>query len=542
MPLILRADANSRIGTGHVMRCIALGQTWRAGDPRTEIKGRRSGGRAQGSETSSVVFICSEIPDSLAERLKSEGFDLIRVDAEPGTPDDIRQTLEAVSTLSSDPNPFSPQSREGEAASEGWLVLDGYHFDLEYQRSIRRLGHKLLLIDDYNHLPEYECDILLNQNINALELDYTINPDARLLLGTDYAMLRGEFFQCRRGIRPVQGEQDQTVLVTLGGADPDNVTLKVIKALQQLDAMDLHTKIIIGSANPHYETLKKAVADSAFDLQLLTDVEDMPEVMNWADLAISAAGSTCWELCCLGVPFVTLVLAENQRGLAAGLDARGVATCLGGNPSVHEISAAVGTLRKDEKQRICCSEKGRELVDGLGAARVLNRPAGGAGLDLFAERLSLRPVDKKDTELLWRWANDPAVRANAYQTDPIPMDDHLRWVSNKLDSSDSLLLILELDGCPVGQVRYDRTDCETAEIDFSIDRQFRGLGLGRRMIELSTEEAARQLEVSKLHAQVKEGNEPSCRVFQRAGFQRLEHRKTRGVSSVRVEMKVEEAE
>ena len=326
MPLIIRADANSQMGTGHVMRCIALGQAWVDG-------GREMGG----GDRPCVTFICAAIPEGLAGRLQVEGFDLIRIDAEPGSPEDVQQTVNVIRTLS----------------SVCWLVLDGYHFDVDYQRTIRSVGLKLLFVDDYNHHSEYECDLLLNQNINAAELDYTINSAARRLLGTHYAMLRREFSPCRTRILPAQSEQPQ-VLVTLGGADPDNVTQTVMEALQQLEGPDLHVKVIVGPANPHFKQLKEVAARSTVNIQLCTNVQNMPELMCWAHVVISAAGSTCWELCCLGIPFITLVLAENQRGLAAGLDLRGVAACLGENPSIDQIASAVDALMKDTERRASC--------------------------------------------------------------------------------------------------------------------------------------------------------------------------------------------
>ena len=245
--LFIRADASSQIGTGHVMRCIALGQAW-------QDTVQSSGFGVQGS----VVFICAEVPDALAERIQSEGFNLVRIDAEPGSPEDLKQALAAVSSFRSQVSSFP-----------SWLALDGYHFNLVYQQGVRAARHKLLLIDDYNHLPQYECDILLNQNINALELNYNINPDARRLLGVRYTMLRREF--TARGGTGFQGLEKterifpnigKNVLVTLGGADPDNVTSKVIQALQLLDMPELHVKVIVGPANPHRASLEDAIQHS----------------------------------------------------------------------------------------------------------------------------------------------------------------------------------------------------------------------------------------------------------------------------------------
>lgn len=375
--LFIRADASSKIGTGHIMRCIALGQAWAdAGRHKGEIRDqgsevgtlKRSDCQSQAASLTpapSVVFICAEIPGALADRLESEGFELIRIDAEPGTPDDLTQTLNVVSLQS------AIENRQSKITNP-WLVLDGYHFDLYYQRGLRTAGCKLLLIDDYNHLPEYECDILLNQNIGAEELEYRINSGAKQLLGTKYVLLRREFRALEKK-DPVFPSLGKNVLVTLGGADPDNMTLKVIEALQQLDYLDLHVKIIVGSANPNLDSLQRAVDLSALDFQLLTNVEDMPSLMTWADLAVSAAGSTCWELCCAGVPFVTLVLAENQQGIAEGLRRRDVAQSLKGE--CGDIKSyfldPILFLLKNRIERERGSLVGRILVDGCGASRTI---------------------------------------------------------------------------------------------------------------------------------------------------------------------------
>ena len=176
--LVVRADADSRMGTGHVMRCIALGQAW-----------QDAGG--------GVVFITCCNNAALLQRLRDENFTVVEL----SHPDEF------IPRLLSDLRPQAPDL---------WSVLDGYRFDLNCQRAVRAAGFKLLLIDDYNHLPEYECDILLNQNINAPDLNYCVNPDAKLLLGTQYALLRREF-QRRKGFQPFQGERNRNILVTLGG-------------------------------------------------------------------------------------------------------------------------------------------------------------------------------------------------------------------------------------------------------------------------------------------------------------------------------------
>jgi RimJ/RimL family protein N-acetyltransferase len=316
----------------------------------------------------------------------------------------------------------------------------------------------------------------------------------------------------------------------MGGADPDNVTLKVIEALQELNIPNLHVKIIVGPANPHLETLQQAVSLSTINCELVNAARDMPGLMQWADLAVSAAGSTCWELCCLGVPFMTIILAENQELLARELERQGVARCFDATRSADAIAAMIEELAMDPEKRARCSGLGKDMVDEFGADRILYQPVKEAGLCLFDGRLALRPASESDMELFGQWANDPSVRANCYNPEAIPANAHRKWFLEKLSSGDTLMLVLELNGIPVGQIRYDRRG-ETADIGFSIDKRFRGLGLGRKIIEQSLERAFSTLRVKAVRAEVFSANSASRIAFAKTGFELTETREIKGVPS-----------
>ena len=190
MQLCIRADADSKIGTGHIMRCIALAQAW-----------QDNGGE--------VTFISHCESDALRERIVKEGFQFIPVENTTPHADDLFRTLCYLKHNSSLTIHHSP----------AWFVLDGYHFTPEYQKAIRNAGIHLLVIDDMNHLPHYHTDILLNQNIHALELNYNCDGDTTLFLGTSYVLLRREFLKYRDVKRKIP-ERAKNILVTLGGADP----------------------------------------------------------------------------------------------------------------------------------------------------------------------------------------------------------------------------------------------------------------------------------------------------------------------------------
>src|SRR5262249_40544839 len=149
--------------------------------------------------------------------------------------------------------------------------------------------------DDHGHAEHYSADLVLNQNLHAAEELYrSREPTTRLLLGTRYVLLRREFRPWGGWQRPIP-EVARKVLITLGGADPDNVTLRVISAFNQLHFEGLQAVVLVGSSNPHLDELITAARTSPVVIRLESNVNDMAERMAWADAAITASGTTAWE-------------------------------------------------------------------------------------------------------------------------------------------------------------------------------------------------------------------------------------------------------
>jgi UDP-2,4-diacetamido-2,4,6-trideoxy-beta-L-altropyranose hydrolase len=337
-PLLIRADANTAIGSGHVMRCLALAQAW-----------QEHGGM--------VTFVsANDLPDSLQTRLTDEKMQAHLLQEEPGSRADVTATINFASDISAET-----------------IVVDGYHFGADYQRWIKDAGFQLLFIDDNGHAQHYYADWVLNQNIHATEALYpNREPYTRLLLGTRYVLLRREFWPYRGWQREIP-EIAQNVLVTMGGSDPDNVTLKVLEAITQLpEAAILKVRAVIGGSNPHMESLRDFAETSTLELELLQDVNDMPAQMAWADVAISGGGSTSWEMALLGLPRLVIVTAANQLAIAQFLAARGAALNLGWHTSVTplHIAAPLQRLLYSTSDRFSMSATNHDLVEGEGANRV----------------------------------------------------------------------------------------------------------------------------------------------------------------------------
>jgi len=485
-PLLIRADASIAMGAGHVMRCLALAQAW-----------QDTGGRA--------FFLMAEGSAAIEERLRAESCEVVCISAQPGTEDDCRETI-----------------RSAQEHNAAWVVVDGYQFGSDYQRNLKVAGFKMLFADDYGHAQRYFADVVLNQNVGADEALYgNREPYTRLLLGPRYCMMRREFGSWGEWKRDIP-KVGRRVLVTMGGSDPENLTGRVIQALSAIRQKDLAATVVVGPVNPHFEVLQSA---SRKGITLCANVSNMAELMAEADVAISAAGSTCWELCLLGLPAMLMDIAENQTAVARELERLGCAVHLGDRDSISATTIAnhLERLLDSQDLRRSLSQRSRQLVDGGGARRVASILRGNG-------RLRLRLARQDDAQMLWEWANDPEVRAAAFSEEFIPWENHLTWFSEKMRSDRCLLLIAEdCHGAPVGQIRFDTGPDGDCEVDVSLRKASRGLGLASELIKLGVKSIVKR---SRVHALVKPTNAASVKAFENAGFKRTGVEQVRGHEAI----------
>ena len=485
--LIIRADGNTRIGSGHVMRCLALAQGW-----------QDKGGR--------IVLLMGEESASLSERWRREGMEAEVIPAHPGSGKDAMETADFA---------------KGNGAN--WIVVDGYQFDAGYQRIIKETGLKLLFVDDYGHADHYYADIVLNQNIQAHEGLYKKRePYTRLLLGTDYVLLRGEFLKWREYRREIP-EVAKKILITMGGSDPDNCTLKVSEALFLLQLKDICVIAVVGGNNPHYETLKSRINGAPSPIVLERNVTNMPELMAWADVAISAGGSTVWEILFMGLPNLTIIVAENQRDSVEKLELYNATVNLGSKDDLNpdRISREVERLCRDRAGRVKMLDGNRSLVDGGGVERVLSAlytydPGKSRNGDI-----EIRKAVFADAYQIWRLANSRTVRENAFNSKAIPLDEHIKWYRYKLSSSDCIIRVLEYNSVLSAIIRYDRINKSYIEIDFAVIDSLRGKGLGTEILKSTMAIAVQDLSVDCLRGTVLKKNGPSQKSFLKAGFKKV---------------------
>jgi RimJ/RimL family protein N-acetyltransferase len=232
-------------------------------------------------------------------------------------------------------------------------------------------------------------------------------------------------------------------------------------------------------------------------------------------------------MCLLGLPALVVDIAENQIPVARQLDELGVARHIGSsaNCGAKTIAVELTGLLQSTQTRRKMSVRGRELVDGRGAERVCTA--------LLSGRIRVRRAAESDCQLLFEWANEPGVRSGSFSQNQIGWDEHFAWFRSKFAQENCMIIIGELDnGCPMGQVRFDRLSAGGAEIDISIARDFRGAGYGSLLIDAAVQELFQEHAVESVSAFIRPENAASIRAFEGAGFRAAGSKQVRGTAAL----------
>lgn len=345
-PLIIRTDYSSEIGVGHVMRCLALAQEWKS------------------QNNGEVLFISNSSNPTIEARIQREGCHFVPLEKINDETDEIQCICSIIKTY---------KNQHFACRKDHWIVIDGYHFTSSYLSVLKSSGHRILVIDDIAHLDYYYTDIILNQNIKASNLKYRHDFGTQLLLGTNYLLMRNEFLKSVKRSMRIDREV-KNILVTMGGADSSNMTSKVCKAFKMMDKANYWIKILVGPLNPNMRSIKSEISKLNLKIELVSTIDDMPNLINWADISISAGGSTCWEMAFLGLPALVVVVADNQKNTMSQLEQIGTIKNLGWHAEVSSIQIVheLSSLIQNHQLRKRMSVIGRSLIDGRGRKRVVD--------------------------------------------------------------------------------------------------------------------------------------------------------------------------
>lgn len=307
MKVIFRCDASLQIGTGHVMRCLTLA------DALAE----------QGAE---CHFICREHTGHLISIIQQRGHQVYSLPVE----NRLQIQKEDETNLMHADWLGSTQHQDAKLCrgilqilQPDWLVVDHYSLDVRWEEKLQPYYKKLMVIDDLADR-QHISDILLDQTFGRDPQDYIklVPVDCNLLCGADYALLRPEFAHWREySLNRSEKGQLKHLLINLGGVDKDNVTIQILKAIQNSALPnDCRITVVMGSISPWVDVVQQQALLMMWSTEVKIGVTNMAELMANSDLAIGAAGSTSWERCCLGLPTIMLVLADNQKKIAMSLE------------------------------------------------------------------------------------------------------------------------------------------------------------------------------------------------------------------------------
>lgn len=337
---IVRCDASARIGGGHLRRCLTLAAALGA-------KGWRVWFAAKGETLPAAPAPLPEVQGWIVLDGSGRNEPKQIEAALPGRPADL-------------------------------LVVDHYDWDEVHERSCRAFARRIAVIDDLANR-RHDADLLLDQTFGRSESDYAglVPRRCAILCGSRYALLRPDFaarrqtaLARRRTYGPVQ-----RVLVGMGAADADDLTSVAIAAVALVSerlGRPLALDVVLGSAAPHLDAVRRLLIDlPAWSIHVDASGSSLARLMASADLAIGAAGTTSWERCCLGLPSVVLVAADNQAKIASELAAAGACKVVAAS-APEDIAAAVLDLCRDEGARLAMGRAAASVCNGAGTPSVVD--------------------------------------------------------------------------------------------------------------------------------------------------------------------------
>lgn len=360
MRIAFRTDASLQIGTGHVMRCLTLAD-------------------ALAARGASCHFICRAHAGNLIEFIRAKGYQALVLPIAPAEDRDLNRTnLNAPSDdLSHSHWLGATQAQDVEACASilaelkpDWLIVDHYALDARWEQALAPHHGKLMVIDDLADRP-HACHLLLDQTFGREAADYhaRVPSHCHVLCGSQYALLRPEF--AALGAYSLQRREEpllRHLLITMGGVDKDNATGQVLAALSECALPEgCEITVVMGATAPWLNEIEQQAKGMPWPTRVRVGVNDMAQLMADSDLAIGAAGATSWERCCLGLPTMMLVLAENQSAVARGLDQAGAAQVIEQGQDIQErLPVLLAPILRCSSRLKEMSKAASAIVDGRG--------------------------------------------------------------------------------------------------------------------------------------------------------------------------------
>lgn len=462
--IIFRADGNSKIGFGHISRCLALAEL-----------------------LSKDHYICFAI--------QGPNQDLL---------DNLKKVVNEVVVLAhSEPSTHAFLTElDSHVTGEEIIVLDGYHFNTAYEENLKKSARAVVSIDDIPNR-HFVSDLVFNFCGALSARDYSREFYTQLFLGFEYVFLRLPFLRSF----PENKKFNNHLFLNMGGADSGNETLKILNELIAIEYSG-EIEVVIGNNYPHLTSLGPILKnrDSILINQGLT-AEEMFNCMNRCALAIVPPSTVALEFLSTGGLTFLHQTASNQAFQKSYLIDSKLAFDYAAFKSIG--------LTNPEPLFQRCMKVQKNVFDGSSMSRVQK---------IFSElglscQLSLRRVTTNDIRQCFKWANDPEARKHSYSTGSIPWEDHVQWFDGKMANANCFYFIAEIENSSVGQIRFDFLEDEDAfQISYALDQQWRGKGLSYYLLTRGIQKLNLLTPLKMIIGYVHKTNAASVKAFQKAGF------------------------
>lgn len=401
------------------------------------------------------------------------------------------------------------------------VLIDSYLANENIYSDLKQNFKKVVVIDDYNRI-DYDADLIINPNVFFEQIDYT-NQKAKCIGGKEFVLLRPIFISSKEHEnRQTTDKNIDNLLITIGGTDFRNLLPKLIKVCLNQNLKKV--QVICPQENERKELEKKFLRNENIEILGKQSAEEMHELYLKNNLVISACGQTLHELASLGKPTIGICLAidqvPNQKYYLEksflleniNWDDINIAT---------KISSQITNFQNLDLKRVI-QNYAPTLIGKNGVNKCIEA--------IFSNQtLTFRTAQLQDAKIYFEWANDEAVRENAFNSEPIVWENHLAWFESKIASSSLLLLFfLESSNTPIGQVRVDwNTDTQDREekngwIDYSVSKNYRGKKLATKMLIHTVKLLQKQPTSISLKGIVKQENMASQKAFLRANFEHID--------------------
>ena len=522
MRVLVLCDGGGSLGVGHVIRSLALAEASVAAGHSVVVAGHFEGSFVQ-------------------RQLAEAPVEVVQLNA-PMVDGDLQPIVDLVRTVAPDVlhvDSYDAPGLLGELVESpgvqpgfGILALGG-----------EAAGNVVLSNMEDGSFGRRRADVVIDPTFGAERAPRPDDGSTWQLRGSRYAPIRQRVIDARR-LGEV-GEVARSVLVVMGGTDPLGLAPTAVRLLA---GTGLALDVTVIAAGGIAEPFRSAARGSRLSLTILAPVDDLAATMARHDLVISAAGTSVWELCCIGVPMALVRAVDNQRqgydrvvsaGAAAGLGGPELGGPEPGGGGSSRDEAAVGLLRTvltSHRARADMVLAGRQVIDGLGAWRVVRawEQASRPVTAVVDPGLVARPATLEDARPLWEWRNDQATRVASLSSEVVAWDDHLAWLADSLTRTDRMLLVVEDPGSstgPIGTVRWDlermgegqREGEHAWEVSITVAPERRRQSLARPLLsagEVALSEWTRSsaTEVTAYLAVVHIDNGASLRLFETSGY------------------------